>query len=196
MDSVKKPRIAFLCSGEGTTFYYLAKKPSLHPVCLITNSKKSSALKKAESLKIPSFIFSLKDYYAFDLWDEALAKCLKKQNADLVVLAGFLVAVGPQVLKTFEHRVLNSHPALLPHYGGKGMYGIHVHRSVCLSKEKFTGVTIHYVNKEYDKGQIIAQKKIEVLSKDTPESLQDRVKEVEKSFYAEVIDQLWKNMTA
>ncbi len=189
-----KPRLAFLCSGEGTTFDYLARNPLFKSICLMTNNKNALALKKAENIGITSFIFSLKSYSTFDLWDEAIAECLKKQNVDLVILAGFLAPVGVKVLKIFKNRVLNSHPALLPQYGGKGMYGIHVHRSVCLSKEKFTGVSIHYVNEEYDKGKIIAQRKIQVFPNDTPESLQDRVKEIEKPFYAEIINQIWKDM--
>ena len=190
MVKVKKPRVAFLCSGEGTTFDYLAQKNFLHPACLITNKDQALVLKRAKNLKIPSFIFRLKDYSSFDLWDEDIKKCLEEHHIDLVISAGFLAPIGTEVLKVFKNRVLNSHPSLLPQYGGKGMYGIHVHKAVCSAQEKWTGVTVHYVNEEYDKGQIIAQKKIEVSAKDTPESLQNRVKEIEKPFYAEVIQQI------
>ena len=188
MNVAQAPRLAFFCSGAGTTFEYIVKKSLFNPVCLISNNKNSLALEKAQSLGVPSFIFNLKDYSSFELWDEDIKKCLEKLNIDLVVLAGFLAPIGQKVLKSFS--VINSHPSLLPQYGGKGMYGIHVYKAVCAAQEKWTGITIHYVNEEYDEGAIIAQKKIEVLPKENAEDLQNRVKEIEKPFYFEVIQQV------
>ncbi len=190
---MNKPRLAFLCSGEGTTFEYLAKQTQFHPVCLITNTEKAPVLKRARHLNIPSFTICPNQYKSIDLWDQAVLKCLKNKNIDLVVLAGFLRRVGSHVLSCFKNKVINSHPALLPKFGGQGMYGIHVHRAVHQAQEKTTGVTIHYVNEEYDQGTIIAQKKIDILKNDTPESLEDRVKKLEKTFYASIIEQIWKN---
>ena len=187
-----KPRLAFLCSGEGTTFEYLAGQVQFQPICLMTNNKKALVLKKAQHLNIPSFIICPDQYKSMDLWDQAVLNCLKSKNIDLVILAGFLRRIGPHVLSHFKDKVINSHPSLLPQFGGKGMYGIHVHKAVHKANEKMTGITIHYVNKEYDKGGVIAQKKINVLEKDTPESLEKRVKNLEKIFYAEVIEQIWK----
>lgn len=192
MVKLAKPRLAFLCSGEGTTFEYLAGQPQFQPICLITNTAKSPVLKKAQHLNIPSFIFCPDQYKSLELWDQAVLKCLKKNHVDLVILAGFLRRIGSHVLFHFKNKVINSHPALLPHFGGKGMYGIHVHKAVHKSQEKTTGVTIHYVNEEYDKGAVIAQKKLNILKTDTPESLEKRVKQLEKKFYAEVIEQVWK----
>jgi len=189
---MKKPRLAFLCSGKGTTFEYLARKPQFQPVCLITNNRKAPALKKAQSLNIPSFTICPHQYKSTDLWDQTVLKCLTDKAVDLVILAGFLYRVGFHVLSHFKNKVINSHPALLPQFGGQGMYGIHIHRAVCQAQEKTTGVTIHYVNEEYDKGAIIAQKKIDVMANDTPETLEERVKKTEKTFYAEVIEQIWK----
>lgn len=190
---IKKPRLAFLCSGKGTTFEHLAENPLFQPVCLITNTQNAPVLKKAQQLNIPSFIFCPDQYSSIDLWDQDILKCLKSKNIDLVILAGFLHRIGPHVLSYFKNKIINSHPSLLPRFGGKGMYGIKVHRAVHKAKEKTTGVTIHYVNEEYDKGVIIAQKKIAVLEKDTPESLEKRVKKLEKTFYTEVIEHVWKN---
>ena len=156
---MNKPRLAFLCSGEGTTFEYLAQQTQFHPVCLITNIKKAPALKKAQNLNIPSLVICPSQYSSIDLWDQAVLKCLENKTIDLVILAGFLRRIGPQVLSHFKNKVINSHPSLLPKFGGQGMYGIHVHKAVHKSQEKMTGVTIHYVNEEYDQGSIIAQKK-------------------------------------
>ncbi|MDE0151753.1 MAG: phosphoribosylglycinamide formyltransferase [Bdellovibrionales bacterium] len=187
-----KPRLAFLCSGEGTTFKYLAEQAQFQAVCLITNTKKAPVLKKAQNLNISSFTICPHEYPSTELWDEAVLKCLENKSIDLVILAGFLCRVGPLVLSSFKNKVINSHPALLPKFGGQGMYGIHVHKAVLQAQGKTTGVTIHYVNEEYDKGTIIAQKKINVLDNDTPEILEERVKKIEKAFYAEVIEQIWK----
>ena len=187
-----KPRLAFLCSGEGTTFEYLARQDQFQAVCLITNTMKAPALKKAQYLNIPSFTITPYQYKSTNLWDQAVLKCLKDKKIDLVILAGFLCRVGPYVLSYFKDKVINSHPSLLPQFGGQGMYGIYVYRAVHQAQEKVTGVTIHYVNEEYDKGAIIAQKKIDVLENDTPETLEERVKKIEKTFYAEVIEQIWK----
>ena len=188
----RKPRLAFLCSGQGTTFEYLARQVQFQPICLITNTTKAPVLKKAQHLNIPSFTLCPDQYKSMDFWDQAVLKHLKNKQVDLVILAGFLRRIGPRVLSHFKNKVINSHPALLPQFGGKGMYGIHVHKAVYKSQEKTTGVTIHYVNNEYDKGAIIAQKKLNILKTDTPESLEKKVKQLEKKIYAEVIEQIWK----
>ena len=190
--SMDKPRLAFLCSGEGTTFEYLAKQPQFQPVCLITNSEKAPVLKRAQSLSIPSFTICPNQYESMDLWDRAILKCLKNKNIDFIILAGFLRRVGPYVLSYFKNKVINSHPSLLPKFGGQGMYGSHVHKAVHQAQEKITGITIHHVNEEYDQGSIIAQKKITILEDDTPESLEKKVKKTEKIFYASIIEQIWK----
>ena len=189
---MNKPRLAFFCSGQGTTFEYLAGQSQFQTVCLITNTKKAPVLKKAQSLSIPYSIFCPDQYKSMDLWDRDVLKYLKSKNIDLVILAGFLRRIGPRVLSSFKNKVINSHPALLPQFGGQGMYGIHIHKAVHQAKKKTTGVTIHYVNEEYDEGAIIAQKKINILENDTPESLEKKVKKLEKTFYAKVIEQIWE----
>ncbi len=189
---MEKPHLAFLCSGEGTTFEYLAQQTSFHGVCLIANMRNALVVKKAQNLNIPSFVINPSRYSSLDLWDQAVLNCLEKRNIDFVVLAGFLQRVGPKVLSHFKNKVINSHPSLLPKFGGPGMYGLRVHKAVLKAQEKITGITIHYVNEEYDQGRVIAQKKIDILEDDTPERLEKRVKKIEKRFYAETIKQIWK----
>ena len=109
---------------------------------------------------------------------------------DWIILAGYLRRLGPCFLSAFKNKVINSHPSLLPKFGGKGMYGIHVHQAVCTAGEKQTGITIHYVNEEYDQGLIIGQKTLPVLPDDTSKSLEERVKQAEKLFYVETIKKL------
>ena len=111
---------------------------------------------------------------------------------DWIILAGFLRRLGPCFLSEFKNKVINLHPSLLPKFGGKGMYGIYVHQAVCKAGEKQTGITIHYVNEEYDQGGIIDQKTLPVFPHDTPESLEERVKQAEKLFYAKTIKKLTK----
>ena len=107
-----------------------------------------------------------------------------------IILTGFLRRLGPCFLSEFKNKVINSHPSLLPKFGGKGMYGRYVHQAVCKAGEKQTGITVHYVNEEYDQGDIVDQKTLPVFPHDSPESLEERVKQAEKLFYAETIKKL------
>ena len=201
----KKIKIIVFASGSGTTFEYLANHSSIEAALLVTDQKSCKALKRAEKLGIPFRVVCPRDYSSSELWDEAVTKEVQQFSKDSlvkrgdfgervfsgwIVLAGFIRLLGPVFLSSFKGRVINSHPALLPDFGGKGMFGIHVHRAVLKAGSKETGVSVHYVSEEYDQGRIIAQKKIKVLKEDTPESLEARVKELEKPFYAEVIQQL------
>ena len=173
-----------LASGEGTTFEYLASQPFFNIKLLLSDQKSCGALDHAKKRGLPFKSISPKDYSSLRLWDEAFAKAIPEEAA-LLALAGFITKLGPFVLK--KKKAINSHPALLPDFGGKGMYGLNVHRAVLKAKKKETGITIHYVNENYDEGAVIAQKKIPVLENDTPEGLQDRIKVQEKPFYKEVL---------
>jgi len=115
---------------------------------------------------------------------------MRRHGVDLVILAGYMRPVGPGLLQAYPDRVLNIHPALLPKFGGKGMYGIHVHEAVLAAGDKTTGVTVHLVNSEYDRGRILAQRTAPVLPGDTPESLQKRVLAIEHEIYADVINRI------
>jgi len=113
-------------------------------------------------------------------------------RCDLVVLAGFMKMIGPRVLHAFRDRIVNIHPALLPRHGGKGMYGMHVHRAVIASGDRVSGVTVHLVDEEYDHGRVLAQMEIPVVPDDSPESLADRVLKKEHQFLPEVLGRIVK----
>lgn len=190
-----KPKIAVLASGEGTNFEAIAQ--AAHDgqlradiVGLITNRGTAGALARAERLKIPSEVVSLKLFSTREAWDQAMVDQLKAWNAEWVVLAGFLALIGPKMLAGFPHRIVNSHPALLPKFGGTGMYGDNVHAAVLRAGERETGVTIHTIDAEYDRGKILAQERVKVLEGDTPATLSARVKAAEVALYPRVLNDL------
>jgi len=122
-----------------------------------------------------------------DEFDEKLLSVVKENEADLVILAGYMKILSPKVIKAYKNKILNIHPALLPQFGGKGMYGIHVHEAVLKSGMKVSGVTVHIVDEIYDHGAIVLQKCVPVEDNDTPESLAERVLKVEHQLYSEAI---------
>ena len=155
-------------------------------VCVvISNNSDSLALKRAKSEGIPAFHLSGKTVK--DLLDEVILHTLLEHKTDIVFLAGYLKKIGADVLRTYENRIYNIHPSLLPKYGGKGMYGINVHKAVLEAGETETGITIHRVSAEYDLGEIIAQEKVPVLTGDTPETLAARVLAQEHIFIVDIL---------
>jgi len=111
-----------------------------------------------------------------------------KSEADYIILAGFLLKIPEDIIKTFPNKIINIHPALLPKYGGKGMYGMHVHQAVVDNNEKFTGITIHYVNENYDEGAIIFQEKVVLIEKDTPEDVAAKIHKLEQDNFPKIIE--------
>lgn len=154
---------------------------------VISNNGDSTALKRAENEHIPCYHLSAKKFGS----EEALAKeildVLSSYQINMIFLAGYMRMLHISVLEKYNNRIFNIHPALLPKYGGKGMYGMNVHTAVILAKEKETGVTIHRVNTEYDSGEIVAQTTVPVFENDTPQILAERVLEKEHEFLVEVI---------
>lgn len=142
---------------------------------VVSNNKDAFALERAKKNNIDTYIISNKD---FQSQDEELYEVLSNYKIDLIVLAGYLKMIGPKLLN--KYTIINTHPSLLPKYGGKGMYGMKVHKTVVEAGEKISGVTLHYVNSEYDKGSIIAQTKVDVLPTDTAEDVSAKVQAVEK----------------
>lgn len=142
---------------------------------VVSNNKDAFALERAKKNNIDTYIISNKD---FQSQDEELYEVLSNYKIDLIVLAGYLKMIGPKLLN--KYTIINTHPSLLPKYGGKGMYGMKVHKAVVEAGEKISGVTLHYVNSEYDKGSIIAQTKVDVLPTDTAEDVSAKVQAVEK----------------
>jgi len=192
MDTQFRARIGFLASHSGSNMQSIidackSGRLQADPVVVISNNGNSGALDRAYSEGIPAFYISSKNYPDAEVEDKAIRDVLIKHQVNLIVLAGFMKKIGPVTLDEFRGRILNIHPALLPKHGGKGMYGKFVHEQVLASGDKQTGVTVHLVTGDYDRGPILAQKIVPVLEGDTVESLANRVLEVEHQIYTETI---------
>jgi phosphoribosylglycinamide formyltransferase 1 len=160
------------------------------PAAVISNNGDSGALLRAKQEGIPYYHLSSKTYPAPGELDAAILNALVSNQVGLVILAGYMRKLGAQTLRHYKGRVINIHPALLPKYGGEGMYGIRVHEAVLAAGEKETGVTIHLADGDYDRGAIIAQSRVPVLEGDTPEILAERVLAREHSFLVETIGRI------
>ena len=155
---------------------------------VISNNSGSMALQRAKKAGIPAFHFSQNVIEDANLLEQAILDTLVEHEIDLIFLAGYMKKISPAVLKTYNGRIYNIHPSLLPKYGGKGMYGINVHKAVLEANEQETGITIHHVEgDEYDIGKIVAQRKVPVLKGDTPETLAARVLAEEHLFIVDVL---------
>jgi len=154
---------------------------------VISNNGSSMALQRAENEEIPSYHLSAKKFGNEELLANEILSVLTKYNVDMIFLAGYMRMLHVSILEKYNNRIFNIHPALLPKFGGRGMYGMNVHTAVIEAKENETGVTIHRVSAEYDSGEIVAQTKVSVLENDTPEILAARVLEKEHEFLVEVI---------
>ncbi|MBP3604161.1 MAG: phosphoribosylglycinamide formyltransferase [Lachnospiraceae bacterium] len=154
---------------------------------VISNNGSSMALQRANNEGIPSYHLSAKKFGSEELLAEEILKILSKYQIDMIFLTGYMRMLHISILEKYNNRIFNIHPALLPKFGGKGMYGMNVHTAVIEAKEKETGVTIHRVSPEYDSGEIVAQATVPVLENDTPEQLGARVLEKEHEFLVEVI---------
>ncbi|TRX53730.1 phosphoribosylglycinamide formyltransferase [Fulvivirga sp. M361] len=183
-------KIAIFASGNGTNAEKIAKyfknRQDIKIVLILSNKPDAYVHTRAENLDIPSITFNKVDF----LQSDHVLDMLRKAEVDLVVLAGFLWLIPDNLIKAFPNRIVNIHPALLPKYGGKGMYGENVHRAVKAADEKETGITIHYVNQNYDEGRIIFQGKCELIAEDTVETIASKVHQLEYKHYPEVIEEL------
>jgi phosphoribosylglycinamide formyltransferase-1 len=181
-------KLALLASGSGSNVenivrYFLNNKEI--ELFVVSNNKDAFVHERAKKLKIPSFTISRSGFEN----GEALS-LLKRFETDFIVLAGFLLKIPSNILKAYPGKIINIHPALLPEYGGKGMYGSHVHEAVVANRETESGITIHYVNENYDEGQIIFQAKCEVLPGDSPNDVARKVHALEYRHFPEIIAQL------
>ncbi len=183
-------KIAIFASGSGTNAEnisrFFMKNDTARVVLILSNKKDATVHHRAASLNIPSVSFTREDFYE----NGRVRQILSDYKIDYIVLAGFLLLVPPGLISDFPRRIVNIHPALLPGYGGKGMYGMHVHRSVIENGEKESGITIHFVNNHYDEGNIIFQARCEISPDDNPESLAEKIHKLEYSFYPEIIERL------
>lgn len=186
-------RIAVFASGNGTNtegiVNYFEDSELARVSVIFCNRKNAGVVDRARLLGVRCIVFG-KDALQNG---EVLAK-LKEHRIDMIVLAGFLLKVPSEILQKYPDRVINLHPALLPDYGGEGMYGMHVHEAVVENEEEETGITIHYVNDDYDEGEIIFQETVEVDYEDTPEDVQYKVQQLEHKHYPEVIEYVIKDL--
>lgn len=181
-------KIVIFASGNGSNaeqiirhFYY---HEAISVVAVFTNNPNAHVLERAARFGIQAIVFNRNDLYHTN----RVQRLLADSEADLIVLAGFMWLVPGEIIKAYPDKIINIHPALLPKYGGKGMYGGHVHRAVIANGEKESGITIHYVNENYDKGSIIYQETCQVLPDDTPQTLAERIHKLEHEAYPQVIE--------
>ena len=183
-----KKRIAIFASGNGSNaeniFRYFKHHEKIKVVILLANKPQAHVLNRAQKHGIETCIFNKHTFLETD----NILQMLQKLKVDLIVLAGFLWLIPQSMITTFPNRIINIHPALLPKYGGKGMYGMHVHQAVIENKDTESGITIHYVNPQYDQGQIIFQTTCKLSLGDTPEEVQKKVHQLEREHFPKVIE--------
>ena len=176
-------RVVVMVSGGGTNLQAIIDSvkdgtiTNAQIVGVISNNKNAYALKRAEENDIPSICVSPKDFETRDIFNEKLLEAVDSYEPDLIVLAGFLVVIPPEMIKKYENRMINIHPSLIPSFCGKGYYGLKVHEAALARGVKVVGATVHFVDEGTDTGPIILQKAVEVQQGDTPEVLQRRVME-------------------
>jgi phosphoribosylglycinamide formyltransferase 1 len=183
-------KIAIFASGSGTNaqriIEYFKGNALVSIDLVLSNNPDAYVLKRAGTCGIPAHVFSRGSFYD----TREMLDVLNRYGITFIVLAGFLWLIPGYLLEAYPRRIINIHPALLPAYGGKGMYGMRVHESVLAAKEQESGISIHYVNTEYDDGQIIFQAKCRVDAADTPESLARKIHSLEYRYYPEIIEKL------
>ncbi len=187
--------LAIFASGSGTNAERLFEKFAQHPrgrvAVLLTNNPRAGAIARADRFGVPVVVFTKQDLSDTD----AVLAHLRAQSVDLIVLAGFLLKIPPKLIADYPDRIVNLHPALLPAYGGAGMYGQRVHEAVVAAGETETGISIHYVNEHYDEGRLIRQVRCAVLPTDRPEDVAARVHRLEHQYYPEVVEELVDKLT-
>ncbi len=186
-------RLAILGSGNGTNAQqiseYFAGRTDVEVACIIYNIRDAYIAVRAQNLGIESHYFNRADFYE----NGRVLDYLREKKADWIILAGFLWLVPEAILEAYPNRIINIHPALLPKYGGKGMYGHHVHEAVVAAGEHESGITIHIVDKHYDKGITLFQARCQVLPTDTPDDVAAKIHLLEKEHFPRVIDETIKH---
>jgi phosphoribosylglycinamide formyltransferase-1 len=186
---MSKNKIAIFASGSGSNAEEIIKRfkghESIEVVLLLSNNSTAYALERAKKFNIPTFVFTKQEFRE----TEIVLKKLQEHHVTHIVLAGFLWLIPDYLIKNFPDRMVNIHPALLPKFGGKGMYGMKVHEAVKAAADKETGITIHLVNEHYDEGKILFQGTCAVDPNATPEHIADCVHKLEYEFYPQVIEQ-------
>jgi phosphoribosylglycinamide formyltransferase-1 len=178
-------KIVLFASGTGSNVENIIKKFPTESIMVFTNNPLARVIEKAHSHNCLTLVFTKKQ-----LMDGLIVKKLQEINPDLIVLAGFLLQIPISFTQAFENKIINIHPSLLPKYGGKGMYGNHVHQAVLENKEEETGITIHYVNEDYDKGKIIFQKSVSVKECISTIEIASKIQEIEHEFFPKIIQEI------
>jgi phosphoribosylglycinamide formyltransferase-1 len=185
--------IVIFASGSGTNaeniIRFFGQKEGVSVPLILSNRKDAYVHNRANSLGVNSQTFSREEFRSPDFVEQ-----IQDTGADLIVLAGFLWLIPPYLIDAYPDRIINLHPALLPKYGGKGMYGMNVHRAVIENQEKESGITIHYVNEKYDEGNIIFQARCPLEPNDTPETLAARIHRLEYKHFPEVIEKVLNSL--
>lgn len=191
--------IVVFASGSGTNFQALIDAVESGRITarirgLVSNKTDNKALDRARKHGIDTVTLAPSSYSSYPGYEEALLQQLKTWKTDLIVLAGYMIKVPAAIIEEYRGRIVNIHPSLLPKYGGKGFYGIKVHRAVIENKERQSGCTVHLVTEEYDKGPILGQEKVPVLEGDNPESLAERVLKKEHELLPKVVGELIEDL--
>lgn len=187
-------RLAIFASGSGSNaqkiMEYFAEDTSVEVSLVLSNRASAKVLERAENFNVPAQSFNRQDFYETG----KVLQILKEAQIDWLILAGFLWLVPQNLIEAFPQRIINLHPALLPKYGGKGMYGANVHRAVHAAGERESGITIHYVNEYFDEGEIIFQASCQITAADTPESIAQKVQVLEHQYFPKVIAELLQKL--
>jgi phosphoribosylglycinamide formyltransferase-1 len=182
-------KIVIFASGSGSNaeniINHFKNGTKAKIVKVFCNNAQAKVFDRCERLEIPCFLLKKEDLF---FSDEFLSNL--KQETDYLILAGFLLKIPEKWIKAFPNKIINIHPALLPKYGGKGMYGMHIHNAVKANKENETGITIHFVNENYDKGKIIFQAKVNLDAEDSSEKIAEKIHELEQRFFPRVIEDI------
>ncbi len=182
--------IAVFASGEGTNTQhiidYFKDSKTVKVALVVSNNLSAKVIQKAQKSDIPNMVSDKKFFFE----SEIIVNELKNFNIDFIVLAGFLWKISDSIIKAFTNKIINIHPALLPKFGGKGMYGMNVHKAVIEAKEKESGITIHYVNEKYDEGKIISQHHCIVSEIETADSLAKKIHQLEYEYYPQAIEKI------
>ena len=192
MDEITK--IALFASGSGTNVEnitnYFDGRTTAKPVCVLCNKPDAFVLERAKRLNLDSMTFNRAEFND----GKKIMEYLAKHDIDMIVLAGFLWLVPQYLIDAYPSRIVNIHPALLPKFGGKGMYGMHVHEAVKQSGETETGITIHLIDGNYDKGSTVFQAKVAIDPSDSPDDIANKVHALEYKYYPEVIEKIAKEI--
>lgn len=185
-------KIVVFASGSGTNaeniIKYFAATEIGRVEVVFANNPNAKVIERARNYGIPTEIFSKEE-----LIEGKVLQMINKIQPDLIVLAGFLLKFPENIIAAYPNKIINIHPALLPKYGGKGMYGMHIHRAIVGNKERETGITIHYVNENYDEGNILYQKNVVLSGDETPEEVAEKIHELEQKYFPVVIEKLITN---